>query len=352
MIEASFEGTTQRSAAVSGAYQYDTGQRLRMHGLPSPQELAERDDFLSGDVVTVQAQYAYAGDSQTEMRLALYDEATGTWTAAVPDAYLTQHADVFVYVYVGYGQTEEGMRAKTCYEAVFRPESRPAPGTEVTAAQKNAWDALMQEVNLAIADVNTAASNANAQAAVAKEAAEWAQSSAQKTDDGMAKIDATTVTAQTLPPGSEATVIVTDKGTHSEVAFGIPKGTPGVIMINGKEVTDGGTIDLTPEDIGARPAELKTALRFEAEIPTRGWTESGTIAYYDAAVSGILESDTPVVDVVTSGIIPLTRENIEKAVTAWAKVFRIIVEDGRIRLICFNDDVPADSFKVKLLCVR
>ena len=352
MIEASFEGMAERSAAVSGAYQYDTGQRLKMHGLPSPAELAGRDDFLSGDVVTVQAQYAFRGDSQTETRLAVYDEETGTWTAAVPDSYLTRCEDVQVYIYVGYGQTEESMRAKTCYEAVFRPVSRPAPGTEVTPDQKNAWDALAQEVNLAIADMGRAASNANAQAAVAKEAAEWAQSSAQKTDDGMAKINATTVTAQSLPPGSEATVVVTEKGTHKEVAFGIPKGMPGVIMINGKEVTDGGTIDLTPEDIGARPAELKTALQFEAEIVPNGWIKNENISVYDAVIRGILASDTPVADVVTSGIIPLTRENIEKAVTAWEKVFRIMVDDGRIRLICFSDDQPMDSFKVKLLCVR
>ena len=35
MIEASFERLAERSAAVSGAYQYDTGQRLKMHGLPA-----------------------------------------------------------------------------------------------------------------------------------------------------------------------------------------------------------------------------------------------------------------------------------------------------------------------------
>ena len=43
MIEASFEQGRGRSAAVSGAYQYDTGQRIRMHGLPGPEELARRD---------------------------------------------------------------------------------------------------------------------------------------------------------------------------------------------------------------------------------------------------------------------------------------------------------------------
>ena len=53
MIEASFEQGRGRSAAVSGAYQYDTGQRLRLRGLPSPSELLERDALLSGEAATV-----------------------------------------------------------------------------------------------------------------------------------------------------------------------------------------------------------------------------------------------------------------------------------------------------------
>ena len=65
MIHASFDDKSHKSAAIAGIYQYDTGQRLKMHGLPSPKELAERDDFLSGDAVTVQAQYGFVGDSQT-----------------------------------------------------------------------------------------------------------------------------------------------------------------------------------------------------------------------------------------------------------------------------------------------
>lgn len=77
MIEASFEQATHKSAAIGGIYQYDTGQRLRMHGLPTPEELAEMDDFLVGDAVTVQAQYGYIGDSQTETRLAGFRCADG-----------------------------------------------------------------------------------------------------------------------------------------------------------------------------------------------------------------------------------------------------------------------------------
>lgn len=103
MIHASFDDRSHKSAAIAGIYQYDTGQRLKMHGLPSPRELAERDDFLSGDAVTVQAQYGFVGDSQTETRMASYDEASGCWTADIPDIYLTRSSTVKVFVYVGYG---------------------------------------------------------------------------------------------------------------------------------------------------------------------------------------------------------------------------------------------------------
>ena len=111
MIHASFADKSHKSAAIAGIYQYDTGQRLKMHGLPSPKELAEKDDFLSGDAVTVQAQYGFIGDSQTETRLASSDEASGCWTADIPDIYLTRSSTVKVFVYVGYGAAEGAGRS-------------------------------------------------------------------------------------------------------------------------------------------------------------------------------------------------------------------------------------------------
>lgn len=174
MIHASFDDRSHKSAAIAGIYQYDTGQRLRMHGLPTPQELAERDDFLSGDTVTVQAQYGYIGDSQTETRLASYEEESGCWTADIPDIYLTRSSTVKVFVYVGYGAAEGMGRSKTCYEGSFTPISRPAPGTQVTPGQTNAWDELVAEVNLTLAKMNTATSNTNAATEEASRATEAA----------------------------------------------------------------------------------------------------------------------------------------------------------------------------------
>lgn len=179
MIHASFDDRSHKSAAIAGIYQYDTGQRLKMHGLPSPKELAEKDDFLSGNMVTVQAQYGFIGDSQTETRLASYDEASGCWTADIPDIYLTRSSTVKVFVYVGYGAAEGAGRSKTCYEGSFTPISRPAPGTQVTPGQANAWDELVAEVNLTLAKMNTATSGANAATETANVAASGANQSAE-----------------------------------------------------------------------------------------------------------------------------------------------------------------------------
>ena len=89
MIDAIFDRHS-RSASVSGIYQYYTGQRMRLRGLPSPEELLEKDALLSGEAVTVQAQFAYEGDSQTEPRLAAWDEDMQAWLVDIPDAYLTR----------------------------------------------------------------------------------------------------------------------------------------------------------------------------------------------------------------------------------------------------------------------
>lgn len=209
MIEASFALNRTNNASISGAVQYDTGQRLLLRGLPTPFELAEMDDFLSGDVVTVQVQFAFEGDSQTESRLAAYDEGEDAWLVAVPDVYLQRNYPVGFFVYVSYGADEESVRSKTMYTGAFTPKSRPAPGDQVTPDQINAWDALVAEVNLAISATNTATSNANAAAAVANK---WGN---------------VTTSVETLPEGSAATFEVTETGTGKNMKVGVPRGATG-----------------------------------------------------------------------------------------------------------------------------
>ena len=234
MIEASFEQRNHKSAAIGGIYQYDTGQRLRMRGLPTPRELAEMDDFLIGDTVMVQAQYGFVGDSQTETRLASFDEETGCWEADIPDAYLTRSSAVKVFVYVSYGATAEESRAKTCYEGSFTPISRPAPSTQVTPSQGNAWDALVTEINLTIAKMNTAISETNAAAENAKtqteaalEAEEGALRAAAAAGALAERLGNMEIQAQVREYGSGSTAELTDDGEKVVLALGLERGAPG-----------------------------------------------------------------------------------------------------------------------------
>ena len=216
MIVASFDGT--RSAAVSGVYQYDMGQRLVMHGLPSPSELARKDDFLSGDLVTMQVQFSYKGDSQAEMRLAMWDEARQVWMCDVPDEYLTRHRDVQVYVFCYYGADENGERGETAYEATFRPISRPAPSGMVTEDQLEQWTSLKEEIEIsmskvgnAIESATNAASNADTEgkraaqeARNANEAAKAARYAADNLADAGGDVGNAAGSLSSLPAGSEA----------------------------------------------------------------------------------------------------------------------------------------------------
>lgn len=227
MIEANFELRTHKSAAIAGIYQYDTGQRLRMRGLPTPDELAEMDDFLTGDVVTVQAQYGYAGDSQTETRIASYDEETGCWTADIPDVYLTRSSAVKVFVYVSYGATDGESRAKTCYEGSFTPISRPAPSTQVTPSQGNAWDALVTEINLTLSKINTAISEANAATEGAKTQTEATQKAVQAANAQAQRLADMDIRAQVREYGSGSTAQMADSGGKLVLTLGIERGKPG-----------------------------------------------------------------------------------------------------------------------------
>lgn len=188
MIEASFD-RTGRGAAISGVYQYDTGQRLVMHGLPTPEELGERDDLLSGELPTVQAQFSYIGDSQAQSCLAVWDEWRGVWVAPIPDEYLTRHDDVAVHVNVYYGADESGSRSQTMYEGVFRPISRPAPNNTVSDDQLEQWSEKEVELTLAKTGAETAVTNAAEKAGAAMNAADAARKAAQASQDAKLRAD-------------------------------------------------------------------------------------------------------------------------------------------------------------------
>lgn len=252
MIEASFERDGERSAAVSGAYQYDTGQRLRMHGLPSPQELAQQDEFLSGELATMQVHFGLKGDSQTQARLALWDESSQCWLTTIPDEYLQTAESVYAYIYVSYGLDEEGNgRTKTMYELVFRPIGRPAPNNVATSEQWEAWASKTEETDMAIdllekaqADAQAAeqtartaaqaASTAGNEARIAQEAA---QTQCQRLDEIQSCWEKMTVRTVSLPAGEAATVSL----QGNVLTYGLPRGADGAKG----ETGDKGPADIT-----------------------------------------------------------------------------------------------------------
>ena len=263
MIDASFDRHS-RSAAVSGIYQYDTGQRMRLRGLPSPEELLEKDALLCGEAVTVQAQFAYEGDSQTESRLAAWDEDLYAWLVDIPDAYLTRSEAVRVFVEVYYGADENGGRTKTMYEGVFKPISRPASLGTATDDQLAAWETLAAEVDLVLSTAGPAQQNAVSQAESAVAAANAAQDSADNAREAaqntnaaksalsaMAKtLGGMTVRTTSLAAGSSATAAL----SGNVLTLGIPKGATGAKGDTGNtgpaDITlsfSGGVLTITPK---------------------------------------------------------------------------------------------------------
>lgn len=234
MIHADFKGG---SAAISGAYQYDTGQRIRLSGLPSPQELMEADDLLSGEMPAVQVQYAYWGDSNAQTRLAIWDEARGCWVADIPDEYLTRHAEVRVYVYVYFGAAEDSERTQTMYQGAFTPINRPAPGDKVTEEQLEQWATLQEELEVVVSRVETAAGNAESAETAAKTAATTATDAAENADTATENVEdalRALLAATGAFAGANLVVVQLAEGSAATAEFdgttltlGIPRGATG-----------------------------------------------------------------------------------------------------------------------------
>lgn len=257
MIEASFDRDAGSSAVALGAYQYDTGQRLRMHGLPSPEELAEGDAFLSGDAVTVQVHYGMKGDSQTQARLAVWNEEERCYVASIPDACLQNSESIYAYVYVSYGIDAQGNgRTKTMYELTIYPVGRPAPNNVATSEQWEAWAIKAQEMELALDGMLTAregaltgeqtAREAQEDAALAYEDAQQATQDAEEATERLEEEDARWsamgIRTISLPAGSAATAEL----SGDMLTCGIPMGQMGAKGETGD--TGPGDITLMMED--------------------------------------------------------------------------------------------------------
>ena len=266
MINASFNSGKTRATAISGAYQYDTGQRLAMYGLPSPEEFSGEDDFLSGDLAVVEVHFSRVGDSQSEMRLGIWDVDRKIWLATVPDEILTHSEEIQVHVYVSHGQSGEETRAQTMYEGVFTPIARPAPSGIVSPEQEEAWAQKKDEIAVAMTAVEKATQGAlavvdstNKAAQQAQEptkdaiaAADSAEDEADKLVDHGGEWEAATFSVTNTEPGTSATVSLKRENGVPHFAFGIPRGARGADGAPGVDgptdvefVMDGTTLVIT-----------------------------------------------------------------------------------------------------------
>ena len=100
----------------------------------------------------------------------------------------------------------------------------------------------------------------------------------------------------------------------------------------------------TPSSIGAA-----TALTTTVTVPNTNWSTSSS-SYYTKTVtcSGILTSDTPIVDVVTSSDIDSNQVILE----AWSKIVRVYVSANNNITFCTNGVIPEVSFQVNVKVVR
>ena len=285
MIDAYFDTKADRQAAVSGVYQYDTGQRLRLRGLPSQSELNGIDNYIDtlydeqGNVIpdeeripVVEVHFAHEGDSQAETRLAIWDVSEQLWVVDVPDEYLTIAEPVHAYVTVYHGElviptdepeidpetgeplidketgetvmrNEYRTRAQTEYEAVFTPIHRSAPSNTVTQEQLDQWtekqveienglllvpaaieDAEVTATEMQIVVDRLAAEGASDKALEAAKAAQAALDEVKRVDESWAK---GRLIATENASGTPATASISEDGGVKVITVGVPKGDKG-----------------------------------------------------------------------------------------------------------------------------
>lgn len=250
MLTASFDMDRSSGAVIRGAVQYDTGQRLKLCGLPSPWELGRADALLSESEVTVQAQFARDGDTQGESVLVAWDKGECEWIVSIPDEYLTRAEPVRVYVYVYYG--EDGMggfRGKTMYEGVFTPRSRSAPKNMATPEQLEWLSVTLDEVQLALDAGQAAQEKAEAGAQSAQDAAAAANAAASSAASAGNRLsDAGSAFAR----GAHKAVSAQDAGAAESggtLTLTTPRGAAGAAGKTGAKGQKGDTGETGPADV-------------------------------------------------------------------------------------------------------
>ena len=144
---------------------------------------------------------------------------------SLPRAQTVDDASLFVC-------EQQGVAMKTT-GAQWKGFAIQAVSQYVEPAQQAAQQAQQaaQQATQAVSQIGTAVEDTQANAQAAQEAKEAAETAQGKAEDAQEAIENLSVSAETLPPGQEATVekTVSPDGVVS-LAFGIPQGKTGNVM--------------------------------------------------------------------------------------------------------------------------
>lgn len=150
-------------------------------------------------------------------------------------------------------------------------------------------------------------------------------------------------------------------GTASKCDIGTSEGNVPVINSEGKldtsilpsiNITDSFTESSSTTFVStkalvdglATKAEVK---KFTATVGT-SWTQGAGSEYtQEVTVPGILETDTPTIDLILSDNVETAKAQIE----GWANVSRITTESEKIKIYCY-DTAPTIEIPVQIICMR
>lgn len=96
------------------------------------------------------------------------------------------------------------------------------------------------------------------------------------------------------------------------------------------------------------PDELNipTCVTYTGTLLSASWTGSAAPYSYSLTVSGMLATDTPVIDIVMSG----TYATDTAVREAWSSVYRAVSSANTITF--YSDEVPSEDISVQILCIR
>lgn len=91
-----------------------------------------------------------------------------------------------------------------------------------------------------------------------------------------------------------------------------------------------------------------TKTMYTATIPTTGWTATGSHYYINITVTGILNTDSPIISPKFTG---LTQAQEEACLESWNKISCIYTNANSIQVQVF-EEIPTTEIPIQIMCIR